>query len=323
MQMTPSALTRGRDLARRALDRVRPVYIQRLSLFTVACMFITYVSGTIVTGTQSGQGCGNSWPLCGGKFVPEFAFHTAVEFTHRVITGLVTFMVIGLAAGALWFWRSRREVALLAPSMVIALFAEAFLGALIVAHPKSAPLIAVHFGSSLVLFTSILLLAAVLTQLDGWDTLRDLRVPAGMRWLAFGLAAYTYVVGYLGAYMRVRGDVLACQDWPTCQGSLFPGFAGDVGVVFTHRFSAAILVVGVLWLFLWTRRRRATRPDLYRGAQWALAFVLAQGAVGALIVGSKAALISTLTHAALVTLLFASLAYVALHTLPRPARATH
>ncbi len=321
MQTTPpSLLARGRDLAQRGLGRIRPKHVQWLAVVTTVAMFLVYVTGTVVTGTQSGQGCGNSWPLCGGRFVPEFAFHTAVEFTHRVVTGLITFLVIGLAAGSLHFWRSRAEIRVLAPLMMVALLAEAFLGALIVAHPKSPVMIGIHFGSSLVLFASILLTTAIVNQIDGWDRLRDLPVARGLRWLALSLTAFTYVVGYLGAYLRVTGNELVCNQWPLCRsGLLAPSAPQGVIYVLLHRYSALILTGGVVTLFLWTRKLRAARPDLYRGAQWALGLVLAQALVGAAIVFTKLALVSTLAHAALVTLLFATLSYVSLHTFPRAA----
>ena len=31
------------------------------------------VMGSTVTNTHSGDGCGQSWPLCNGRFVPAFA----------------------------------------------------------------------------------------------------------------------------------------------------------------------------------------------------------------------------------------------------------
>ena len=34
--------------------------------------------GTLVTTTGSGHGCGDSWPLCRGQFIPEFAISTAI-----------------------------------------------------------------------------------------------------------------------------------------------------------------------------------------------------------------------------------------------------
>jgi heme A synthase len=59
------------------------------------------------------------------------------------------------------------------------------------------------------------------------------------------------------------------------------------------------------------------RPDLYRISLWASAFIIAQAAAGAFVVISRLSLASTLSHAALMALLFAALADAARRTLPQ------
>ncbi len=57
--------------ARRALDRyVTPRTVRPLAAVAAVTMFIVYALGTLVTTTGSGHGCGDSWPLCRGEFVP-------------------------------------------------------------------------------------------------------------------------------------------------------------------------------------------------------------------------------------------------------------
>jgi cytochrome c oxidase assembly protein subunit 15 len=307
------------------LDRyVTSRIVRRLAIVTAVTMFIVYALGTLVTTTGSGHGCGDSWPLCRGQFVPEFAISTAIEFTHRVATAAVTVLVLATAFGVLWLWRSRLELRILAPLMVVALFAEAGLGAALVLLPASPVLLAIHFGASLVLFGSVLLTALIVNELGGWDRLRDHVVAPGFRILVFALALYTYVVGYLGAYMRLRGAELSCRGWPACNGQIIPTFSGYVGIAFTHRVAAFVLLAGTVWLFVWARSLRATRPDLYRGSFWALMAVIAQVFAGGLVALTQVARYSQLIHAGLVALLFGALIYVCLQTLPRPlaARAT-
>jgi cytochrome c oxidase assembly protein subunit 15 len=304
------------------LDRwVTPLIVRRLAVVTAVTMFIVYALGTLVTTTGSGHGCGDSWPLCRGQFVPEFAISTAIEFTHRVATAAVTVLVLATAFGVLWLWRSRLELRILAPLMVVALFAEAGLGAALVLLPASPVLLAIHFGASLVLFGSVLLTAIIVNELGGWDRLRDQVVAPGFRILVFALALYTYVVGYLGAYMRLRGAELSCRGWPACNGQIIPTFSGYVGIAFTHRVAAFVLLAGTVWLFVWARSQRAARPDLYRGSFWALAAVIAQVFAGGLVALTQVARYSQLIHAGLVALLFGALIYVCLQTLPRPAAA--
>src|SRR5262249_24966017 len=147
---------------RRGLDRfATPTIVRRLAVTTAVVMFVVYALGTLVTTTGSGKGCGNSWPLCRGRFVPEFAISTAIEFTHRIATSIVSVLVIATAVGVLWLWRHRLELRILVPLMVVALFAEAGLGAALVLSPQTPWLLAVHFGSSLILFTSTLFIALI------------------------------------------------------------------------------------------------------------------------------------------------------------------
>jgi heme a synthase len=319
---TPMLQNLRAQLAPVAARVVTPLVVRRLAAVTAGVMFLVYAMGTLVTTTKSGHGCGDSWPLCRGQFIPEYATATAIEFSHRVATASVTVLVLALAAGVLWLWRARLEIRILAPVMVIALFAEAGLGAALVLLPPTALLLALHFGSSLVLFTSVLLTALLVRQLGGWDGLRDRPLPAGYRWLVFGMAGFTYVVGFLGAYLRQRGVELACNQWPVCRdGSLLPGETAGGGIAFAHRLSALLLALGAVGLFVWGRRLRDSRPDLYRGSQWVLALVLAQALVGALVVWSRVAEVSQLLHAGLVALVFGALCYLCLQSLPRQARA--
>jgi heme A synthase len=90
------------------------------------------LAGALVRATGSGAGCGRSWPSCQGTLVPELEGATAVEFTHRAVSGIALILVGVLAV---WVWRTTvrghpaRTGALLS---VIAIVGEALIGAMIV-----------------------------------------------------------------------------------------------------------------------------------------------------------------------------------------------
>jgi cytochrome c oxidase assembly protein subunit 15 len=293
--------------------------VKRLAVLATVGMFVVLVSGSTVTNTGSGEGCGTSWPLCNGEFIPEFAVATAIEYSHRAITSIEGLLILATSAGVWRFWRGRREVRALVPLMLFFLVLQAGLGQRAVKYPTSDEVLALHFGVSLIAFASVLLTTLFIHGLDnGADALRDRPAPPVVRWGAWGLAAYTYGVVYLGAYVNHTGSSLACLDWPLCNGSVFPGFAGPVGIAFSHRVAAAVMLLLVGWLFLWTWRRRAERPDLAWAAAAALALLLLQSLSGAAVVWTRLSLASALTHGALVTLLFGALSYCCLQVLPRP-----
>jgi heme a synthase len=295
-----------------------PRIVRRLALVTAVGMFTVLVMGTLVTNSGSARGCGGSWPLCNGQFIPQFAVSTLIEFSHRTVTAVESLLVFALSAGVLWLWRRRLEIRILAPVMVIFLLAQAGLGALAVMYPESPEVLALHFGVSLISFASILLTALFVYELGRWDRLRDRAIPRGFRRLVFAVTAFSYVVVYLGAYVQHRGVQLACPDWPLCSGRLIPPATGGQDIVFVHRLAALVLTAGIVWMLAWARRMRRARPDLYWGSVASLVLVLAQALEGAYVVSSRLDLFSTLAHGALVSLLFGSLCYLCLHVLPRP-----
>ncbi len=284
-------------------------------------MFVVLIMGATVTNTGSQSGCGKSWPLCNGKFVPSMAVSTMIEFSHRFVTSIETVLILSFAAVALYGWRQRKEVKILVPVMVFMLFLQAGLGAWAVMRPQSPEALASHFGVSLTAFASVLLTAAFIFEQSGFEEIRQVGVPASYKCFAYGVIVYIYLLVYLGAYVRHSNASMACLDWPLCNGKVYPGFSGAVGVAFAHRLAAlagAFLIAGLLY---WSARLRASRPDLYWASVAAMVLVLLQSLSGAFVVWSRLDVFSTLSHAGLVTLLFGSLSYICYHVLPLPHRA--
>jgi cytochrome c oxidase assembly protein subunit 15 len=297
--------------------------VKVLAAVSAVGMFLVYVMGTVVTSTNSGQGCGRTWPLCRGKFIPEFAVKTAIEFSHRAVTGIEGLLIAAVAVGAFIFWRRRREIQALVPLTVGFLVIEALLGAVVAVNPRQPVVLAIHFGSSLVLLVSVVLLAAVLYEAEGADAVRDRPLTRRFAWAVGALLALTYLVGYLGAYLGHMNIGLACPDWPLCRGAVVPSLGGATGVArglnVLHRLAALLLVLGTAGLALWARRLSRGRPDLYRASLVALGLLVLQALAGAYLVYSHLSLFSRLIHAGLVALYFTTLCYLLLHALPRPA----
>lgn len=290
-----------------------------LSVVTAAGLFLVQMQGVLVTVSGSAAGCGGDWPLCNGQVIPgQLTLHTLTEFGHRVLVPPVTLCVLGTSVGMLAFWRKRRETVVLVALMVGFLLLQAALGALAVVYPTSPIVLALHYGVALIAFAAAFVAMLFIFGQGSWDKLRDRPVSRGYRRLVWALAAYTYVVVYLGAYVQHTGNQLACQGWPLCNGAVFPGFVGGVGINFLHRFGAFLLIMGVVWLVLWSRRLRAARPDLYWGSVAALVFVAIQAVIGAYIAWSHLSVPSMLLHGGFVAGLFATLCYLALQVAARP-----
>jgi heme a synthase len=70
----------------RALRAPEP--FARLTLVALALLWVIVPSGAVVRLTASGLGCPD-WPLCDGGVVPAQAGHAAIEYSNRVLSGIV------------------------------------------------------------------------------------------------------------------------------------------------------------------------------------------------------------------------------------------
>src|SRR5579859_2451838 len=293
------------------------VSVRALAALTTCGMFVVLVMGATVTNTGSAEGCGRSWPLCNGQFVPEFTVATAIEYSHRAVTGVEGLLVVALAVAMFARWRADREVRLLAALMIGTLALQAGLGAGAVLAPQSTFMLATHFGVSLIAFAAVFLSAAVVFE-HTRPRPRTVRVaPTTLRRWVLGAGAYVLAVVYLGAYVRHAGVSLACVDWPLCNGQMVPVLEGPTAVVFGHRVAAAGAVLLLAWLV-----RLAQTAQIGQGAAWAsLALVVLQALSGAIVVWTRLGLFSTLAHAGIMALLFAALALLTRQVL-RPSDRT-
>ena len=147
--------------------------LPRFAWFAVFYNVLVVLWGALVRATGSGAGCGNHWPLCNGQVIPVSpGFHTVIEFTHRMMTGGSTFVVLGLLV---WTFRAtaRRSAArLFAVSSTVLLLNEAFLGALLVKLGYVTTnqsigrmvVLSIHFSNTLLLLAALTLTARSRTQ---------------------------------------------------------------------------------------------------------------------------------------------------------------
>ncbi|WP_026679341.1 COX15/CtaA family protein [Fictibacillus gelatini] len=293
-----------------------------MAVFTTVIMFILMIAGALVTNTGSGMGCGNDWPLCHGKFIPEYTVETMIEYTHRLITGFAGVVVIVFSVWAWLRYRGNREVKILSFIGILFIVIESLLGAAAVMWPQSPSALALHFGFSLMAFTSVFLLSIFVLQRDKAKELVKQPVSKGFKVFAWITVIYTYADIYLGAYVRHSGASLACTDFPKCYPDTFiPNLTGLAGVHFAHRVAAVILFFLIIGLLVYSVRHfKETRRDIYVASLIALLLVLAQIASGISVVLTRLNIFSTLAHAGFITLLFGMLSYICLQTLKRPEK---
>ncbi|MFO7273744.1 MAG: COX15/CtaA family protein [Bacillota bacterium] len=296
--------------------------LRAVSLANTVVMLLAVLWGAWVTSSDSGDGCGASWPLCKGTFMPEWDYAAIIEFGHRVVSALAGLLSVVVLVWVVRALPAETRLKRLALGTCFFVVLQGALGAAAVLRPQPDLVMALHFGFSLLCFTFALLVTVALGNLARAPAAGAFppEIDSGLRVQLWGLAVYTYLVMYLGAYVRHLGASLACTGWPLCNGELIPPLYGPVGANFAHRLGAALAVVLVLRLW-WTARRLAGVPDLRRGAAWALVLMLAQVASGALFPLGYLNLLTQLLHTGLISAFWGVLSYLCYLTLPEKQRA--
>ena len=301
----------------------RTTWARRCAILTAVGMFVVLLMGARVTATGSGDGCGNDWPLCHGSWLPADTYESITEYSHRFVTGLESFAVLGTTILAWPMRKKHREFTVLVPAVGFTLVLQALMGAAAVKWPTSAEVMATHFGISLICLASAALVAFILMDarkggaehppLDADES----KVMQRFRWLVIATFVFSIVVAYSGAYVRHSKAELACTDWPTCSGEVIPPIDHTPkGIQTAHRTLAGLVGLMIIGDAMMARNLRRKRPELLRLSLMAVAVVLAQALIGRWVVFSGLALMATLSHAALMAALFVILAERVRHVWP-------
>lgn len=262
----------------------------RFRAFAIAAcigMLIVLLAGALVTNTESGRGCGDDWPLCNGKFVPAYTFESMLEYSHRVVSALEGLLVLGVAIATFRMYRRDRErfkePHYYASAALLFTIVQAFMGAAAVMWPQSPPVLAIHFGISLVAFAATMLLVIwTYRAKNGRDT-QMFVVPGSIMPRALWTAIFCYVVIYLGAFIRHTDSAGGCEGWPLCNGQFVPELEGATGAVFIHRVAALLLTIAVVGLYVYIRRVSPSGAGLTKSAGWVVILIAAQVLSGALL----------------------------------------
>lgn len=302
---------------------------RRLHALTVLTLFLTFdltLFGAFTRLTDSGLGCPD-WPGCYGNASPVGASHEIamaqsaqptgpvthskawVEMVHRYLATGVGVLILALAA-ATWIvrWRQRRlpapaegEHATLSAwwpafTLVWVCLQGAF-GALTVTWKLFPAIVTLHLLGAVVLL-ALLCIQAVRYRQAAADRLPTAVSPA-LRNGLLATSALLLLQIALGGWVSTNYAVLACTQFPTCQGSWWPpmnfaqgfeiwrhlGLTGDgapldfsalTAIHYAHRLMA-YAVFAALGVLAWQLRRiEPLRPQ----ARWLAGLALLQLATG-------------------------------------------
>ena len=286
---------------------------QVLSGATVACIFGLVTLGGVVRLTGSGLGCPD-WPLCHGQVIPPFEYHALIEYSHRMLASVAGVLVVGLAV-VVWR-RHRRQPWLMIPATagIILLATQVMLGGATVLKDLSSGLVLAHLAVAEALMACMVVVSVV--AIGG-----PIRLPklwSGRRptdWLpllTLTAAALAYGLLLTGSYVTVSGATVSCGEWwPLCQGQLIPE-GGYAWLHMGHRIAAGIVGALVIPVVVLSWRRSSFQEPLKWAALAAGILFLIQVGIGASIVTSGFTMAARLSHLSIATLMWVSLAVLAL-----------
>ncbi len=90
----------------------------------------------------------------------------------------------------------------------------------------------------------------------------------GLKAMSHAVAGLVFLQSGLGAWVSSSGASLACPDFPTCHGTLFPRMEGLVGIHYAHRLGAYLIFAAALALSI-----RSVSVPLPPRARWPLRLV--------------------------------------------------
>jgi heme a synthase len=258
---------------------------KRLHALTLLTLFLTFdlvLFGAFTRLSDSGLGCPD-WPGCYGNASPLGArgeIHAAqsaqpsgpvtqgkawVEMVHRYLATAVGVLIVAMTAMA-WTLRGKAS----SPSPWWATFtlawviAQGAFGALTVTMKLYPAIVTLHLLGGI----GLLVLLAVQDQVFAP---RPLRLTRALSVGAWGTAALVVAQIALGGWVSTNYAVLACREFPLCQGQWWPTmdfehafilqrglgetaaggylpFAALTAIHMTHRLFALLVLGAMVWL---------------------------------------------------------------------------
>ncbi|WLV25651.1 heme A synthase [Aciduricibacillus chroicocephali] len=279
-------------------------------------MTLILMGGALVTKTGSADGCGRSWPLCNGKFMPtNVTPELLIELSHRLVSGVVSIAVLLLC---FWTWKQLphiREARFLSLISISFLLVQALIGAAAVMWGQSKFILAAHFGISLISFASVFLLTLLIFEVDKKFDASKLIIRKSHRIEIYCLMAYTLIAVYTGALVRHAKANLVCGGWPFCNNAApfaFNSYNHLQWIQMGHRLAALLLFIWTLSFYIRVRRTYQNQMTMKRGWQITFLLICMQVVFGALIIFSQLNLGIALMHALVISCYFGMISYFVL-----------
>ena len=294
--------------------RVSPRAFETVATAAVWALVLTIVSGAAVRLSGSGLGCPD-WPNCTATHVvAPLQVHAWIEFGNRLINAAVSIAAIGAFAAALRRRPRRRDLSLLSAGLMVGLFAEIALGALVVEAKLSPALVSAHFLLGLLFLANAVVLRYRAAVPDAALTIRPVPlVERSSVALSRLMLAATAVVVTLGTVVTSTGPHGGDPSAPRFRFSLH-------SVAQLHGTSVELFLL-VTVIALWNLGRAGAPRVVIRRAQILLGALVLQAAVGyaQYVDGDPVALVAVHVAGATAVVITVIRYHVSLWARPEPA----
>ncbi len=207
-------------------------YFLYIAITAAVLAFGVVMLGAYVRLSQAGLGCPD-WPGCYGHVsVPSSSevnstllaarplepVRALKEMIHRYFVGGLSALIFALAVLAFWRRKHADQPRFLPALLVVLLVLQALLGMWTVTLLLFPPVVTAHLLGGLATFSLLVLLV-----LQSGEYLKlGTGATDGMRRLAALSLAVLICQIALGGWVSSNYAAIACPDFPTCQGSLWP-----------------------------------------------------------------------------------------------------
>jgi cytochrome c oxidase assembly protein subunit 15 len=260
--------------------------------------------GGIVCATESGAGCPD-WPGCFGRIVPPPQVNAVIEYTHRLVAGLTSPLILAAA----WVsWRRARAIRWLVGPLTVSigfLAAVIVFGAFAVLTGLPPVVAALDLASALITLTLVLMATVVACTRHADPTLPDrFSVSSSLARLSLLTLGAVFVLYVSGVLVAGKGSLTRCVGWPFWR--LLPN---DVaGWPQMARLGlAAVTALLIVTLVVRELRTHPVNAAQRRVATLAGLALLAEMAVGMIMLTSGSTMLLLMTYVAAGTVLFAAL----------------
>lgn len=253
--------------------RVTPRAFEKIASLAVWALVLTIVSGAAVRLTGSGLGCPD-WPNCTAtNVVAPLQVHAWIEFGNRIINAALSIAAIGAFAAARLRRPRRRDLTWLSAGLMVGLFAEVALGAILVKAKLAPALVSAHFLLGLVFLANAVVLRYRAALPDESSTSQPvLLVHRSSLLLSRLMLATGAAVVALGTVVTSTGPHGGDPSAPRFHFSLH-------SVAQLHGTSVEVFLI-VTVATLWDLARTGAPRTVIRGGQLLLGALILQAAVG-------------------------------------------